>query len=211
MPSPPWKCSVHRIFHHEGTAFMNRIQSPTESNPLLEGGPSPAFDRIRAEHVAPAMRQILDELDAELQNLETQAQPTWSGLVEPLERLGDRLRVTWGIVGHLMGVKNSEELRRAYEDNATRRRAVLHAVGSEPGRLPGRCRNCGTAMPGTTCDATQQRIVEVLLARRRAVRRRSAGRKKGALQRHPAGIGRAQYPVQQSRPGRHQGILSDPE
>ena len=50
-----------------------------------------------------------------LQQLEAQAQPTWEGLVEPLERLTDRLSVTWGIVGHLMGVKNSEELRQAHQ------------------------------------------------------------------------------------------------
>ncbi|MGI8504989.1 MAG: M3 family metallopeptidase, partial [Hassallia sp.] len=41
--------------------------------------------------------------------------PNWSGLVEPLEYLTERLNWSWGIVNHLMGVKNSPELREAYE------------------------------------------------------------------------------------------------
>jgi oligopeptidase A len=36
--------------------------------------------------------------------------------VEPLSQIEERLRWSWGIVGHLMGVKNSPELRAAYED-----------------------------------------------------------------------------------------------
>src|SRR5262249_61810029 len=61
------------------------------------------------------MQQLLPELEAELQQLEAQAQPTWKGLVEPLEQLTDRLSVTWGIVGHLMGVQNSDALRQAHQ------------------------------------------------------------------------------------------------
>src|SRR5919199_1913765 len=84
-------------------------------NPLLIGKGLPPFDAIKPEHVVPAMTQLLAELEAELASLEQQVTPTWSGLVEPLDRLTERLTWTWGIVGHLMGVKNSPELREAYE------------------------------------------------------------------------------------------------
>lgn len=84
-------------------------------NPLLLNAVLPRFDLIQTDHVVPAMRQVLAELAQRLERLESDAQPTWDGLVEPLERLGDRLSVTWGIVGHLMGVKNSEALREAYQ------------------------------------------------------------------------------------------------
>ena len=46
---------------------------------------------------------------------EKSAAPTWSGVVEPLERIGDRLATPWGVVGHLLGVKNSPALRNAHE------------------------------------------------------------------------------------------------
>jgi oligopeptidase A len=84
-------------------------------NPLLIGKGVPPFGDIKPEHVVPAMTQLLAELEAELTRLETKVQPTWSGLVEPLDRLAERLTWSWGIVGHLMGVKNSPELRTAYE------------------------------------------------------------------------------------------------
>lgn len=84
-------------------------------NPLLTGKGLPPFDAIKPEHVVPAVTQLLAELETELANLETSVKPTWNGLVEPLQRLGERLNWTWSIVGHLMGVKNSPELRSAHE------------------------------------------------------------------------------------------------
>jgi oligopeptidase A len=84
-------------------------------NPLLIGKGLPPFATVKPEHVVPAMTQLLAELEAELNTLEAKVQPTWSGLVEPLDRLTERLRWSWGIVGHLMGVKNSPQLRTAYE------------------------------------------------------------------------------------------------
>ena len=87
----------------------------TVDNPLLKGQGLPPFADIQPEHVVPAMTQLLAELESELANLEATVTPTWSGLVEPIDRLSERLRWSWGIVGHLMGVKNSPELRTAYE------------------------------------------------------------------------------------------------
>ncbi len=84
-------------------------------NPLLIGKGLPPFNEIEAGHVVPAMTQLLKELDEEVTKLEANVTPTWSGLVEPLTAIDERLGWSWGIVGHLMGVKNSPELREAYE------------------------------------------------------------------------------------------------
>ena len=84
-------------------------------NPLLVGKGLPSFDEIKAEHVVPAMTQILQELDEKISKLEENVTPTWSGLVEPLTEIEERLNWSWGIVGHLMSVRNSPELREAYE------------------------------------------------------------------------------------------------
>ncbi|HCF29571.1 MAG TPA: peptidase M3 [Cyanobacteria bacterium UBA11049] len=91
------------------------VNATITDNPLLIGKGLPPFATIKPEHVEPAMTQLLAELETELTNLESTVQSTWSGLVEPLDRLTERLRWSWGIVGHLMGVKNSPELRTAYE------------------------------------------------------------------------------------------------
>ncbi len=86
-----------------------------QNNPLLIGKGLPPFDLISPEQVETAMKQLLQELETELTQLEANLTPTWSGLVEPLTALEEKLTWTWGIVGHLMGVKNSPALRGAYE------------------------------------------------------------------------------------------------
>jgi oligopeptidase A len=84
-------------------------------NPLLIGKGLPPFDKIKAEEVVPAITQLLKELENKVSKLEENVTPTWSGLVEPLTAIEERLGWSWGIVGHLMSVKNSPELRSAYE------------------------------------------------------------------------------------------------
>ncbi|AVQ73284.1 oligopeptidase A [Microcystis aeruginosa NIES-1211] len=85
------------------------------SNPLLAGQGLPAFDQIQPGLIVPGITQLLQELARELTDLEAQIAPTWEKLVEPLTRIEERLSWSWGIIGHLMGVKNSPELRQAYE------------------------------------------------------------------------------------------------
>ncbi|MGE5659993.1 MAG: M3 family metallopeptidase [Actinomycetota bacterium] len=93
---------------------MNTTATAT-NNPLLIGKGLPPFDAIKPEQVVPAITQLIAELDRELTTLESKVQPTWSGLVEPLQAMAERLNWSWGIVGHLMGVKNSPQLREAQE------------------------------------------------------------------------------------------------
>ncbi|KGF72783.1 peptidase M3 [Neosynechococcus sphagnicola sy1] len=84
-------------------------------NPLLIGQGLPPFDALRSEDVEPGITTLLAELEAILTHLEATLTPTWTGLVEPLDRIRERLTWSWGMVSHLMGVKNSPELRTAFE------------------------------------------------------------------------------------------------
>jgi oligopeptidase A len=84
-------------------------------NPLLKGKGLPPFESIQPEQILPAMTQLLEELENELSQLEAHLVPTWEGLIEKLTPIEERLGWSWGIVSHLMGVKNSPELRSAYE------------------------------------------------------------------------------------------------
>jgi oligopeptidase A len=85
-------------------------------NPLLQGQGLPPFAEIQPEQVVPAITELLVTVNAELTQLEANIIPTWTGLVEPLDRLTERIGWSWSIVGHLMGVKNSPELRTAHEE-----------------------------------------------------------------------------------------------
>ncbi len=93
------------------------ISTPSVAqNPLLIGSGLPPFDQIETAHIVPGITTLLENLAADFQALEASVLPTWEGLVDPLTRIEERLSWSWGIVGHLMGVKNSPELRAAYEE-----------------------------------------------------------------------------------------------
>lgn len=51
-----------------------------------------------------------------MEELERTVEPSWSKLVEPLEKIVDRLTVVWGIVSHLKSVKDTADLRIAIEE-----------------------------------------------------------------------------------------------
>ncbi len=84
------------------------------TNPLLHTQELPPFTAIRAEHVEPAIRVVLDESRAQLDQLLAAGDYTWNSLIVPLEEMQHRLARTWSPVGHLNGVLNSHELRAAY-------------------------------------------------------------------------------------------------
>lgn len=85
-------------------------------NPLLQDFVFPPFDAVEPSHVKPGIAELLKRLEGDLVELERTVDPTWPKLVEPLERIVDRLQVVWGIVNHLKAVKDSAELRTAIEE-----------------------------------------------------------------------------------------------
>lgn len=88
-------------------------------NPLLQTAGLPAFDRIRAEHIVPGVKAVLERAEqriAEIEReLESGVEPTWENTLQALDDVDRPFEYAWGPVGHLFGVKNSAELREAYE------------------------------------------------------------------------------------------------
>ncbi|MSQ59508.1 MAG: M3 family peptidase [Betaproteobacteria bacterium] len=87
-------------------------------NPLLDFSGLPRFASIKAEHVTPAVDDLLQEnrtLIAELARM-TEA-PAWDNFIAPLDEANERLSRAWGQVGHLNAVMNTPELREAYNGN----------------------------------------------------------------------------------------------
>jgi len=92
------------------------MTTPSSSqNPLRNETGLPRFDLISAEHVVPAVGDMLKEKVQQLTELEQTLKPTWDGLLKPLADMERAFEYTWGPVQHLFGVKNSPELREAYE------------------------------------------------------------------------------------------------
>jgi oligopeptidase A len=85
------------------------------TNPLLDSITLPAFDRIRPEHVAPAMDELLKEADAALEKAVGPDVPAdYDALSAVLDVAAERVRFAWGVIGHLNAVAETPELRAAY-------------------------------------------------------------------------------------------------
>ncbi|MBW3540343.1 MAG: M3 family peptidase, partial [Planctomycetes bacterium] len=94
---------------------MSQPADPLADNPLLATEGLPRFDQIQPEHVVPAVRHVLAEAEQKLAELENSACATWAGSVEAVGEIGRRFQWAWSPVVHLNAVKNSPELRKAYE------------------------------------------------------------------------------------------------
>ncbi len=89
---------------------------PDSENPLLATDGLPHFDRIAPEHVGPAVEWLLADCESRLGALERGIGPSWEQVIPPQDEIGRRFEQTWGPVTHLFGVKNSDGLRKAYEE-----------------------------------------------------------------------------------------------
>ena len=86
------------------------------TNPLLTPFSLPPFSKILPEHVVPAVTQSLDNCRAAVESVVAQGGPyTWENLCQPLAEVDDVLGRIFSPVSHLNSVKNSPELREAYE------------------------------------------------------------------------------------------------
>ncbi|AWX14289.1 oligopeptidase A [Mergibacter septicus] len=85
------------------------------SNPLLQFDTLPQFSKIEPQHIQPAIQQLIEECRNTTEQLLEQPQFTWDNFCRPFAEVNDKLARAWSPVGHLNAVKNSPELREAYQ------------------------------------------------------------------------------------------------
>ena len=110
-----------------------KTMATLEANPLAswtyglgekagEAPDLPKWSSIKDEHVKPAITAAVAAANAEIDAIEkrlaeSDAPPsTWAELMDPLERLSEKLSRPWGVVSHLKGVRDSDDLRSAYDE-----------------------------------------------------------------------------------------------
>jgi len=102
------------------------------SNPLLDFTDLPLFERIRAEHVAPAVDALLAECEQALDTVVAPGFPAqWQALAATLDTATEKLGRAWGAVGHLNGVADTPELRAAYNEALPRVTEFWTRLGSD--------------------------------------------------------------------------------
>lgn len=154
--------AIHDLCQDLFILFGITMSATIQINPLLIGEGLPPFDAIRPEHIAPGITELLQELTADLEQLEVTVAPDWEELVEPLTHIEERLSWSWGIIGHLMGVKNSPELRAAYEAVQPELVQFANRLGqSQP--LYQAFKRMQTGSWWETLEPAQQRIIEAAI------------------------------------------------
>ncbi len=85
------------------------------TNPLLNIKDLPEFSKIKAQHIGPALDELLKNNRALCQKLlQNNTQYNWENLIEPLEVADNQLQRMWSPVSHMNSVVNTPELRDAY-------------------------------------------------------------------------------------------------
>jgi len=130
------------------------------SNPLLELTGLPPFSRIRPEHVEPAIDQLLAEAREQVETLLAgNTNYSWENLVEPLEKMDDRLSRAWSPVSHMNSVVNSDALREAYNACLPK----LSEYGTDMGQHKGLYQAYRQIADGdeyTRLDTAQKKIID---------------------------------------------------
>lgn len=140
--------------------MTSTLQSPPA---LLAGKGLPRFEAITPDQVRAHIPELLSDLAAELDRLEAGLAAAaaagrnlgWAEVMDPLHRLGERLRWSWGVVSHLNGVCNSPELREAH---ASQQAAVV-AFGNRAGQSRVLYEALRSLQAQGRLDATQERIL----------------------------------------------------
>ncbi len=120
------------------------------SNPLLERGQPVPFDRIRADHVEPAVSSALAEARGRIDAVAEGAADVHEDPLAALDELTDRVARVWAPVSHLANVHATPELREAhgtvlpdvsrfwsrlFHHDGLYRRLRAFAASAEPGAL----------------------------------------------------------------------------
>lgn len=118
----------HAIDHCKGLTqskaqnkYATMAAASVEEKPLLAETQFPLYDAVKADQVVPCMKELLGQLNQQLDDLEKDigenaATLSWEQIVVPLEKIVDKLSRTWGVITHLKAVCDTEELRKAVEE-----------------------------------------------------------------------------------------------
>ena len=86
-------------------------------NPLLDIVPLPRFGDIRAEHVKPAIDEVLDSARQQIADLEMIGESAdWENFAARLQDISDVIDRTWAPISHLNAVMDSAEWRSAHDE-----------------------------------------------------------------------------------------------
>lgn len=120
----------------------------------------PDFNKIKPDEIVPMIKGLIDENRAKLHELLTQSSTfSWENLMQPMEEMSDVLSKVWSPISHLHAVKESEALRKAYNE-ALMLMTEYHTEISQNEKLFQAIEAIGKSADFKNLTAAQQKIIE---------------------------------------------------
>jgi len=130
------------------------------TNPLLNSTELPQFSQIKAEHIEPAIEQLLTEAQALVETLLSENEVyTWENLISPLEEVEDCINKAWSPVSHMNSTVNSDDLRDAYNACLPKLSAYSTAMGQHKGLFKA-YEQIAASDSYATLEPAQQKIIQ---------------------------------------------------
>lgn len=146
-----------------------------ELNPMMKKETLPLFNDIKPKHMLPAIQADLTDMNTQLSSFEKvledpqnlgeswgkkRVEYDFEGVIERLEAIQFPLGYSWGVMGHLMGVKNSDELRKAHDELQPEVIKTMQKVGQSKALYKALTAIKSRKSVWSTLDEAQQRIVD---------------------------------------------------
>ncbi|OQR88194.1 oligopeptidase A [Achlya hypogyna] len=124
----------------------------------------PPFQQLQVTEMAPALRDAIQAFDKDIGLIETELRSktrsvNWQSIMDPLEVQGDALQRLWGIVGHLMSVKNSPALREVHAELQTEVVTIFTRFSQSP-EIFAAYKELRESSSWASFSEAQQRIIE---------------------------------------------------
>lgn len=145
---------------------VNSATSDVDQNALLVQDSLPLFESIKSEQVVPAITTLLSEFKKNFASLEEKwstGANSYTETIEEMEKEKSKLSYAWGVVSHLNGVKNSDELRTARSAVQPEVVSTFTEVGQSRALYDALSTLKNTAEEWDKLDAGQKRLVNLEL------------------------------------------------
>ncbi|KAG0226282.1 hypothetical protein BGW42_003778 [Actinomortierella wolfii] len=95
------------------TATPANVDPEFKSNPILNWSKFPDFAAIEDDHVVPAMKALIKDIETKFLERSKRFEPSWEGSLGLIQDLVDDLERASGLVTHLSMVRDTPKLREA--------------------------------------------------------------------------------------------------
>lgn len=136
-----------------------------EQNPLLDLRVPLPFDRLKVEHIAPAMQALIDEGRKKHESyVADTGRLTFENTILAYDEITDRLDRAAGIVSHLDGVRSTPEWRAAIAQALPKITAFRNSVTLDP-RVWAKIKKYAASEEARSLTGNRKRLLELTLKR----------------------------------------------